>query len=70
MRFVPGQEGCVSSKRSLISRYLCGLTALFAGLMTLDAKADVRVSDETRFSMRIEISGVITEQDASKFAAL
>jgi hypothetical protein len=49
---------------------LCGLSALFVGLMTLDAKADVRVYDETYFSMQIEISGVITEQDASKFAAL
>jgi ATP-dependent protease ClpP protease subunit len=60
----------VLSKRSLVSGSLCGLSALFAGLVTLDAKADVRVSDETYYSMTIEISGVITEQDASKFAAL
>jgi hypothetical protein len=59
-------------KCSLVSRYLCGLSALFVGLTTLDAQADMRVSNEDpqHHSMDIEISGVISEQDASSFAAL
>jgi ATP-dependent protease ClpP protease subunit len=57
-------------KRSLVSRYLWGLSALFLGLTTLDAQADMRVSNEDINSMRIEITGVISEQDASTLAAL
>lgn len=58
----------MASNRSLVGLSVCGLSALLAGLMPFDANADVRVSDETFYSITIEMTGEISEHDASKFA--
>jgi hypothetical protein len=64
------QRGCGPSRRSLARGLLCYLSIFSAGLMALDAKADVRVSDETYYSMTIEMKGEITEKDALTFAGM
>lgn len=58
------------SRMSLARNLLCCLSIFSADLMALDAKADVRVSDETEHSMTIEIKDEITEKDALTFAGM
>jgi len=57
-------------KKALTRRFLYSLSVLLAGLLAIDAKANVRISDETYYSIKIEITGEISEQDASKIAGM